>query len=155
MIYQLKTLQKIPSDIDTIWDFISSPRNLKIITPEFMGFDIIGEVDAEKMYQGMIISYKVSPLLGLKMNWTTEITHVVEKQYFVDEQRFGPYQFWHHKHFLQPIKNGVEMRDVIDYKIGYGIFGNIANHLIVKKQLKTIFDYRYKKIEEIFGNYVD
>lgn len=152
-IFQLQTVQNIPSTIETVWDFISSPRNLKIITPEFMGFDITGNIDGETMYQGMIISYKVSPFLGLKLNWTTEITHVKEHQYFVDEQRFGPYEFWHHKHFIKQIPNGVEMRDIIDYKVGYGFIGNIANQMIVKKQLKTIFDYRFKKIEEIFGKY--
>ena len=106
-VYQLKTEQKIPAGIDEVWDFISSPANLKKITPEHMGFNITSGELPEKMYPGMIITFKVSPLLGIKMNWVTEITHVVDKEYFVDEQRVGPYAIWHHEHKLQPIDGGV------------------------------------------------
>ncbi len=143
--------QSIPSDVDTVWNFISSPGNLKLITPPHMGFDIISELDSDKMYSGQIIAYNVSPIAGIKMKWVTEITHVKEKEYFVDEQRFGPYKLWHHKHFIKSIPGGVEMVDIIDYKVGYGFIGDIANALIVKKQLANIFDYRFKKVEEIFG----
>lgn len=145
--------QFIPSDVDTIWKFISSPKNLKRITPPHMGFDIMSDMDSDKMYAGQIIAYKVSPVAGIKMNWVTEITHVKEGEYFVDEQRFGPYKLWHHKHFIKAIKGGVEMLDIVDYKVGYGFMGEIANVLLVKKQLKNIFDFRFKKLEEIYGKW--
>ncbi len=116
-----------------------------------MGFHIMSDLDSDKMYSGQIIAYKVSPVAGIKMNWVTEITHVKEKEYFVDEQRFGPYSLWHHKHFIKAIPGGVEMTDIVDYKIPFGFLGDIANALMVKKQLKEIFDYRFKKVEEIFG----
>ncbi len=77
--YQLHKTQKIPATIDQVWDFISSPANLKKITPEYMGFNITSKLLSEKMYPGMIISYKVSPVLGIKMTWVTEITQVKEK----------------------------------------------------------------------------
>lgn len=152
-VYQLKTEQKIPAGIDEVWDFISSPANLKKITPEHMGFNITSGELPEKMYPGMIITYKVSPLLGIKMNWVTEITHVVDKEYFVDEQRVGPYAIWHHEHKLQPIDGGVMMKDIITYKPPMGFLGNIANSLFIRKQLDGIFQYREKAVEKIFGKF--
>lgn len=152
-VYQLRTEQKIPAGIDQVWDFISSPANLKKITPEHMGFDITSGELPEKMYPGMIITYKVSPMLGIKMNWVTEITHVVDKEYFVDEQRVGPYAIWHHEHKLQPIEGGVLMKDIITYKPPMGFLGNIANRFIINKQLDGIFQYREKAVEKIFGKF--
>lgn len=149
--YQIHTTLKIPASVEQVWDFISSPKNLKKITPQSMGFNITSKLPAEKMYPGMIISYKVSPLLGIKMNWVTEITHVKEREYFVDEQRVGPYSIWHHEHKIESIDNGVLMTDIVSYKPPFGFLGSIANTILIKKQLKTIFDFRTKAIEKIFG----
>ena len=151
--YQLHKTQKIPATIDKVWDFISSPANLKKITPEYMGFNITSKMLSEKMYPGMIISYKVSPVLGIKMTWVTEITQVKEKQYFVDEQRVGPYSMWHHEHKIEPIEGGVLMTDIVSYKPPFGILGSIANHILIKKQLQEIFDYRTVAMEKMFGKY--
>ncbi len=146
------TKQFIKSDIDTIWAFISSPKNLSIITPPHMGFDIINEDHLNSdMYAGQIIEYYVSPILKIKLHWVTEITHVVKNNYFVDEQRKGPYSFWHHQHFLKEVEGGIEMTDIVHYRVPFGIIGKMANSLLIKKQLKEIFDYRYKKVEEIFN----
>ncbi|MDA3823788.1 MAG: SRPBCC family protein [Bacteroidales bacterium] len=151
--YQLKTEQKILATVDEVWDFISSPANLKKITPKKMGFDITSGDLPEKMYPGMIISYKVSPVLGIKMTWVTEITQVIDKKYFVDEQRVGPYAMWHHEHVIEEIEGGVIMKDIISYKPPMGFLGSIANTLMIKRQLKSIFDYRNKAIEKEFGFY--
>lgn len=151
--YQFKKNQKINTSIDELWDFISSPVNLKEITPDYMGFDITTKGLSEKMYAGMIISYKVSPLLGIKTNWVTEITHVKDKEYFVDEQRVGPYNIWHHQHIIEPIENGVLMTDIVSYQPPFGILGAIANSLIIKSKLNEIFNYRTKAIEKKFGVY--
>lgn len=148
--YQLVKKQFVPATIDEVWDFISSPKNLKEITPERMGFDITSPNLPEKMYPGMIISYKVRPLLGIPMTWVTEITHVVEKKYFVDEQRVGPYAMWHHQHFIEPHENGVMMRDIISYKPPMGFLGSIANMLIIRRQLEGIFAYREKALKKRF-----
>jgi len=147
------SIQNIPSTIDEVWDFISSPKNLKLITPPYMGFNIITEEETDKMYAGQIIAYKVSPLAGLKMTWVTEITHIEEKKYFVDEQRFGPYALWHHKHFIKAINGGVEMKDIVHYKVPFGFLGDIANSILVQKKLKEIFDFRYQKVIEKFGDF--
>jgi len=147
----LKTVQCIPVDLKTAWDFFSSPDNLKNITPDKMGFEVTSEYKEDKMYPGMIISYKVHPFLGIPLNWTTEISHVEELKYFVDEQRFGPYKFWHHQHKFYEIEGGVEMVDILHYKVGFGFIGSIINFLIVKRQLDKIFSYRYRKLENIFG----
>ncbi len=152
MLYTLKTKQVVKTDLDTLWQFMSAPQNLATITPPYMGFHILSEVKKEeKMYPGQIIEYHVTPLANIKMYWVTEITQVKDKEYFIDEQRFGPYVFWHHKHFFKPVAGGIEMADIIHYKPPFGILGKIANTLIIKKQLKEIFDYRYKKVEELFN----
>jgi len=151
MFYQLKKEQLLQTDIETLWDFIATPRNLQKITPKYMGFDITSDEIPQKMYQGMIISYKVSPFFGIKSDWVTEITHVVDKEYFVDEQRLGPYKLWHHQHILIKQENGILKRDIVTYAPPYGIIGNMANALMIKKKLNEIFDYRYKMLEQIFN----
>jgi ligand-binding SRPBCC domain-containing protein len=151
--YQLHKTQKIPVGLDEIWDFISSPENLKKITPEFMGFDITSRQLQHKMYPGMIISYKVSPVFGIKMTWVTEITQVKEKEYFVDEQRIGPYAMWHHEHKIEAIEGGVLMTDIVSYQPPFGFIGAFANLILIKKQLEEIFDYRTEAMERIFGKY--
>jgi ligand-binding SRPBCC domain-containing protein len=153
MFYQLIKTQKLPTTIHEIWDFISSPANLKEITPEHMGFLVTSNTGQEKMYPGMIISYKVSPLLGIKLNWVTEITHVRELEYFVDEQRIGPYSLWHHEHKIEPIEGGILMTDIVTYQPPMGILGALANTLFIKKQLQDIFDYRTMALDKKFGKF--
>lgn len=118
-----------------------------------MAFEITNEPISDKMYEGMIIMYKVSPILGIKMKWVTEITHVRDKHYFVDEQRVGPYSIWHHQHIISEIDNGVLMNDIITYSPPFGPIGSIANDLFIKKQLEEIFDYRFVAVEKEFGKY--
>ena len=150
-LYTLETTQKIPASIGEVWDFISSPKNLKKITPEYMGFEVTTENLPEKIYPGMIISYKVSPLLGIKMTWVTEISQVNELEFFIDEQRIGPYKLWHHQHHISAIEGGVLMRDIVNYVLPFGFMGRIANTLFIRNQLKEIFEFRRKKLEEIYG----
>lgn len=151
-VYTLHRKQNLPITVDEAWAFFSDPKNLKTITPDFMGFDILSGAD-RPMYPGQIIQYIVKPVLGLKTKWVTEITHVVDKHYFVDEQRFGPYALWHHKHFLKPIEGGVEMEDIIDYKIPFGWLGQLVQPILVKPKLEQIFNYRYQKLIDLFGEY--
>jgi len=148
--YQLIKKQFVPASIEEVWDFISSPKNLKEITPGRMGFDITSPNLPEKMYAGMIISYKVRPLFGIPMTWVTEITHVEERKYFIDEQRVGPYALWHHQHFIEPHENGVLMSDIVSYKPPLGFLGSIANMLIIRRQLEGIFAYREKALKKKF-----
>ena len=149
--HSLTTKQNVPITLDKAWDFFSSPKNLAVITPDHLGFQITSTDVREKMYPGQIITYTVKPLLGIRMPWMTEITHVQDHEYFVDEQRFGPYALWHHKHYFKEIEGGVEMIDKVDYKLPLGFLGAIANTLFVKKMLKGIFKYRNQKLEELFG----
>lgn len=151
-LYTLHSVQKLPITVDKAWDFLSDPKNLKTITPQYMGFEIISGGD-RPMFPGQIIQYIVTPVAGIKTKWVTEITQVKEKEYFVDEQRFGPYALWHHKHFIKPIAGGVEMEDIIDYKLPFGILGRLAHPILVKKKLNEIFDFRKKKLTELFGEY--
>lgn len=149
--HSIKTVQKIPISLDKAWDFFSNPANLQAITPDVMGFKVISKHHGDKMYAGQIIEYTVKSFFNIPIYWMTEITQVKDKEYFIDEQRFGPYSLWHHQHHFKTIDGGVEMTDIIHYKNPFWIFGKIANHLFVKKQLSEIFDYRFKKVEDIFG----
>lgn len=148
-IYTLTVMQELPIRLLEAWNFFSSPANLAEITPKHMGFRITSGV-LGKMYPGQIISYKVSPILGLKVNWVTEITHVENQKFFVDEQRFGPYSMWHHEHHFEEREGGMFMTDKVSYKIPFGFLGHLAQVLFVKKQLKGIFEYRIKVLEEKF-----
>lgn len=149
-IYSLEASQVVSIPLAEAWDYFSSPENLSTITPPEMGFTITSKVD-RKAYQGQIISYKVSPLLSLKLNWVTEITTVVENEYFVDEQRFGPYKMWHHEHFFEALPNGTTlMKDKVSYKLPMGVIGRLMHTLFVKKQLTQIFKYRREALNKIF-----
>lgn len=152
MLHLIQTSQLIKSDINTVWDFMSSPKNLALITPDYMKFEILSDLGDGKMYQGQIIEYYVRPLLNIKLHWVTEITHVKEKEFFVDEQRFGPYSFWHHKHSFKETAEGVVMNDLIHYKLPLGLIGRIGNELMIKKQLKEVFDYRNKIVDKVFNS---
>ena len=149
-LYQLRTKQELPISVEKAWKFFSDPKNLKDITPNEMNFNIISGAD-KSIYAGQIIQYKVSPVIGINLKWVTEITHVKENEYFVDEQRFGPYSLWHHKHFFKKINGGILMEDIVDYKIPYGLIGQFAHLIFVKKKLEKIFNYRHTKLEKLFG----
>lgn len=148
--YQFQKKQILPATIDEVWDFISSPSNLKDITPVYMRFEITSENLPEKMYPGMIISYKVKPLFGISVTWVTEITEVTERKFFVDQQRIGPYAFWHHQHFIEPNLSGVSMKDIVSYKPPFGSLGTMANYVIISRKITEIFDYREKCLMQKF-----
>jgi len=148
-IKTLKTTQFLPLSIEEAWAFFSSPANLNNITPSDMSFDITSEVP-EKMYEGLIITYKVSPFLNLPLDWVTEITHISEPHYFVDEQRKGPYRIWHHEHHFRQVEGGVEMTDILYYDVGKWVFGWLASWLFVDRKVRQIFSFREKKLEELF-----
>ena len=150
--YSLKTEQYLPISLQEAWDFFSSPKNLSKITPKHMGF-IITNQPSETMFEGQIITYKVSPLLGVKINWMTEITTVKDNEYFIDEQRFGPYSLWHHRHHFYDIDGGIKMIDEVNYKLPFGFLGSVAHRLFVRKKLKSIFEYREKVLIEMFGQF--
>lgn len=152
--YQLTFKQSLPLSLDEAWDFFSSPHNLVEITPDDMAFKVTSAFHKEeKMYPGMIITYKVSPLFGINLNWMTEITQVEDKKYFIDEQRFGPFKFWHHQHHFKAIPNGVEMTDILTYGLPFGILGKIAHGIMVGQKIKEIFTFREKKTNDLFGVY--
>lgn len=141
--------QFLPISLEAAWDFFSNPRNLPDITPPALGFQITSAVP-DKMYAGMVVSYTVTPFAGFKVDWTTEITHVKELEFFVDEQRFGPYRFWHHQHFFQQLPGGMEMSDKVTYLLPFQPFGQIAAGF-VRKKLEQIFDYRQQMLQHKFS----
>ncbi len=149
-VYKKEWNQFIPRPLDEVWEFFSRPENLNEVTPKEMNFEILSDIANQPMYEGMIINYKVTPLLGIKMRWTTEIQRIKQGKYFVDEQRFGPYAMWHHEHHFEEKDGGVYMKDLLHYAIPFGPIGNIANWLIVDNKIEEIFAYRFKAVEERF-----
>ncbi len=141
--------QFLPLSLEKAWDFFSSPKNLNEITPPEMTFKILYDIP-EKMYEGMMISYKISPMLNIPLDWVTEITHVKDHEFFVDEQRIGPYAIWHHEHHFKAVEGGVMMTDILHYHVGLGPLGWLASLLFVDSKVKGIFDYRFKKLEGMF-----
>ncbi len=150
-LYKKESVQHVNASIEECWTFFSNPQNLQKITPETMGFQIT-DFDGKSMYAGQIIQYKVSPLLGITLPWVTEITFVKENSYFIDEQRFGPYAMWHHKHFFEKTETGVKMTDVVHYGLPLGFLGRIMNRLLVENKLKQIFAHREKMVNQLFNS---
>lgn len=144
--------QKIPISLEECWNFFSCPKNLKIITPEHLGFEILNDHDIP-MYPGQIIHYKIKPIWNIPIEWVTEITHVQKPDYFIDEQRIGPYKLWHHEHHFESIPNGVAMHDTVYYQLFFGYIGRGLHSLWVKKEVEAIFNYRKEKLERLFGFY--
>lgn len=148
-VYTLNRKQFLPIGIDEAWDYFSSPSNLSKITPDKLGFEIVSDLPP-KMYPGMIIQYFVKPILNIRIRWVTEITYVNQPYYFVDEQRIGPYKFWHHQHKFTEVEGGVIMEDEVNYSLPFGFLGRILHSTLVKSDLNYIFEYRSNILKSIF-----
>lgn len=148
-IYQFNSAQQLPISLEEAWAFFSDPGNLPTLTPPWMHMRMDTEPPSE-MYEGMIAISHVKPLLGIKLHWVTEITHIKEMEYFIDEQRFGPFRFWHHEHHFKEIEGGVEMTDIVHYALPFGVLGQVFHKCSVEKKLKEVFDYRYKALAKLF-----
>lgn len=154
-VYSIKVVQKIPATLEKAWLFFSQPGNLQNITPGNLGFKMLSRHHGNTIYPGQIIEYRIKPLLGIPLYWMTEITHVEARNFFVDEQRYGPYSMWHHQHHFREIKGGIEMTDIVHYKIPWSLLGVLANSLFIRKQLRKIFYFRFQRTEELFGKWSD
>src|SRR6478672_11708290 len=150
-VHSLKTVQNIPSTIENVWSFFSDPANLLAITPPFLNLKVTNEVFGKEAYAGQVITYTVKPVLGIPVSWMTEIKQVVPFQMFIDEQRKGPYKLWHHQHHFKPIEGGVEMTDIVHYRLPFPFLGSIVHGPLVKPKLMEIFSYRFQKVNELFG----
>ncbi len=149
-IYSFTVKQNLQLSLNEAWNFFSNPSNLKKITPPEMGF-IITSNNQDKMFEGQLITYKVGVLPLIKTNWVTEISNIIPLDYFIDEQRFGPYRMWHHQHKFIKTLDGVEMIDTVHFKLPFGCLGDIAYYLFIRKQLTKIFTYREKRLFEFFN----
>ncbi len=147
---RLEQEQFLPITLNEAWDFFATPKNLNEVTPDDLVFEITSKVP-DKMYEGLMITYKIKPLLNISINWCTEITHIKDMHFFVDEQRKGPYNIWHHEHHFKAVEGGTLMTDILHYDIGKWIFGWVAGKLFVDKQVEKIFSYRYKALEKYFN----
>jgi len=150
-IYTLTVNQVLPAPIEVVWDFFSCPENLNKLTPKNLGFQITSS-PVKEMYPGQIITYKIGIFPLIKSNWVTEITFVKNNSYFIDEQRFGPYKMWHHEHHFRTVDGGTEMADKVTFALPFGLMGHLAYYLFVKRKLKSIFNFRYQTIQQIFNS---
>ena len=150
-IHRLQAVQLIPAPIEKVWSFFSDPGNLLAITPPFLNLKVTNEVYGHEAYAGQVITYIVKPLLGIPVFWMTEIKHVVPQQMFVDEQRKGPYQLWHHQHHFESIDGGVKMTDIVHYSLPFSFLGSMVHSPLVKPKLQQIFTFRFQKVNELFG----
>lgn len=150
-IHRLVSVQHIPASLKETWDFFSDPKNLATITPPFLNLFITNEVFGEEVYPGQIMTYNVRPILGIKLEWMTEITHVEKQKMFVDEQRKGPYKLWHHQHHFKTANGNTEMMDLVHYRLPLSFLGEMM-HPAVERKLLEIFTFRFKKIIELFGD---
>lgn len=148
-VYQFRSKQKLPISINAAWDFFSNPRNLPKITPPWLNFEITSQLD-DKMYSGMLITYLVRPLFNIPTTWVTEITHVNEPFFFVDEQRSGPYKLWHHQHIFKESDGGVEMEDIVSYAVPFGFLGFLMKKFVIDRKINEIFEFRSTRIIKLF-----
>jgi ligand-binding SRPBCC domain-containing protein len=152
-VHRLKAVQKIPVDLKTAWKYFSDPRNLLSITPSSLNLKMTSEVFNDEVYAGQVMTYKLKPLFGISFEWMTEITHVERMKMFIDEQHKGPYKQWHHQHHFKAIQAGVEMTDLIDYRLPFGMIGNMMHGILVRPRLEEIFAYRFEKVNEYLGTW--
>lgn len=152
-VHVLRQEQCLPISRTEAWDFFSTPRNLDHITPADAGFEVT-YLSAEKMYDGQIITYRAKVIPLIFMTWVTEIKCVEDGFAFVDEQRFGPYRLWHHRHTFEEIEGGVRMTDLVHYVMPLGIIGELAHLLFVRKKLERVFSFRKAVLEEKFGKMI-
>jgi len=149
-LQRLSRRQDLPLRLEDAWDFFSRPENLARITPRDLGFEVTSGLP-ERMYAGMIVSYRVRPLAGVGVAWITEITHVNEPHFFVDEQRSGPYRFWHHQHHFESLASGIRMTDLVHYQLPFGWPGHLLCGRMVADRLEKIFAYRSQVLSRLFG----
>ncbi|MFV0177724.1 SRPBCC family protein [Empedobacter falsenii] len=151
MKYRLYREQQLYCDIDTAWRFFSSPMNLSEITPKDMAFTVLSEEQDQPIFEGMLIDYSVSPLLGIPLKWQTKIIQVEHQKSFTDFQQKGPYKYWKHFHEFIPNEKGILMKDTVEYELPFGVLGNVVHSLLVKKKLNKIFDYRHQVLKQLFN----
>lgn len=152
-VYRLTSIQRIPASPEATWKFFSDPHNLQVLTPPYLNLKMTTPLFGDEVYAGQVMTYTVKPLFGLPLGWMTVITQVQPHRMFVDEQRKGPYRLWHHQHHFRPIAGGVEMTDLVHYRLPAGLLGGVAHRLLVKSKLQEIFTYRYGRITELFGHW--
>ena len=147
---RLERRQRLPLALDSAWEFFADPANLARITPPDLGFEVTSTLP-ERMYAGMVVTYRVRPFGSMRVPWVTEISQVREPEFFVDEQRSGPYRFWHHQHHFREVDGGIEISDLVHYSLPFGIIGRVLGGGHVRRQLAGVFSFRRMFLEETFG----
>ncbi|MEO5825983.1 MAG: SRPBCC family protein [Gemmatimonadales bacterium] len=148
MTYTLMRTTVLPADLQEVFDVFKNPRNLEAFTPSWLGFRILSTSD-EIVREGTRIRYRLS-LAGFPISWESRITEYAELSHFADEQLSGPYKSWYHRHTFRAVPGGVEMTDVVEYALPFGGLGRLVHWLVVRHQLRAIFDYRTNVMTDMF-----
>ncbi len=152
-LYTIHRRETFPLPPAAAWEFFSNPHNLPLITPPALGFEILTENLPRRIHAGMMIAYRVRPCAGIPLHWLTEITQLREGEYFVDEQRSGPYKLWHHEHWLRPAGgDGTEIEDLVTYRMPFSWLGTAMHRCFVRRRLEAIFDYRSVAVRRLAGD---
>lgn len=149
-LHRFAASQFLPVPLEEAWPFFSDPSNLPLLTPPSLNLKPTSELPSA-MHPGLIVTYNVAPFPGVRVLWVTEITHVVEGRLFVDEQRSGPYRFWHHQHHFRAIAGGTAMHDIVHYALPFGLAGDFVGARLVRERIERIFEYRREALENRFG----
>ncbi len=148
---RLHTVQRLPIQIEEAWDFFTSPKNLRLITPPWLDFRLISD-PPEYMHPGTIVASEIRPLPGISLKWISEITHIRPPHFYITEQRFGPFKMWHHEHHFRAHEEGIEVEDIVMYGLYLGPIGALAHDVYVRKKLHEVFTFRAQAIEQRFGS---
>ena len=149
-VFELHRTQTLPIALETAWAFFSDPANHPAITPPELGFKILATPPA-RIHAGLMLRYSVRPLPGFRAQWVSEITQARAPDYFVDEQRVGPYALWHHEHHFRAVPGGVEAVDHIHYILPLGPLGSLLAGPLVRRRLERIFAFRALALQDRFG----
>jgi ligand-binding SRPBCC domain-containing protein len=152
--HSLHRRQRVAATLEAAWDFFASPSNLARLTPPWLKFELLSPVP-DRMHPGLLIDYRLRPVWGIPVKWTTEILEVEAPHRFLDAQSKGPYRMWRHEHWFREVPGGVEIEDRVDYALPWGALGEPAHVYMVRPRLGSIFEFRRRTVEEIFGRLRD
>jgi ligand-binding SRPBCC domain-containing protein len=150
-VFTIERRQRLKVSREEAYRFISNPALMGGIIPADLGLQVLNHIP-DRVYEGLLLHYRLKPLFGVPVHWLGEITYCDEPSRFVDEQRLGPFAFWHHEHRLREIPGGVEMSDLIHYAVPFGPLGSVVNTLVLGPRLRRIFDYRESALARKFGS---
>jgi len=145
--HTISTSQHVDRPLTEVFAFFATPTNLGRLTPGGLGFALRSSDRA--MRPGLIIEYRIRPLFGVPLSWTSVIGDYVPDSRFEDVQLRGPYRSWRHLHRFSADGTGTLIEDLVTYELPLGPLGNLVNRFLVRPRLEQIFGYRAAAVERL------